>query len=74
MYFEGGDEYDDYDDFGLNSGGGGGGGGGNKNTKKATARVEKQQQDRGGARGSGTIYSNKHTRLREAAMHNKGKR
>eukprot|EP00977_Amphora_coffeiformis_P019175 scaffold6986_cov190-Amphora_coffeaeformis.AAC.3 len=53
-FFEGGDEYDDYDDFAAGNGGGGGGG-----------KTEKRQQNRGGG-GSGTIYSAKHVRQKEA--------
>lgn len=53
-YFEGGHEYDDYDDCGINNQGGGGGG------KKTGTR----RDNRGG--GSGSVYSTKHTRLKEA--------
>jgi hypothetical protein len=61
-FFEGGDEYDDYGDFGVNqakSGGGGGGGGG------TTQKIDKRQEHRGGSGGSGSIYSAKHVRAKE---------
>jgi len=57
-FFEGGDGYEDYDDF-VAVGGGGGGTGNSKN------KTEKRQQNRGGG-GSGTIYSAKHVRQKEA--------
>mmetsp|Transcript_27699 Transcript_27699/g.64177 ORF Transcript_27699/g.64177 Transcript_27699/m.64177 type:complete len:86 (-) Transcript_27699:313-570(-) len=59
-YFEGGDEYDDFDDFQLGQQHGGGGGGGGSRAAKA----EKKKTG-----GSGTVYSAKHTRLREAQHH-----
>lgn len=54
------DEYDTYDDFDLNGGGGGGGGG-----TGGGSRVKKRNETRGGGAGSGSIYSAKHTRMRE---------
>ena len=56
------DDYDGYDDFGLNSSCKSGGGGG--------ARTERSEK-RGGNGGSGTIYSAKHTRLRETRVNGK---
>mmetsp|Transcript_4059 Transcript_4059/g.6099 ORF Transcript_4059/g.6099 Transcript_4059/m.6099 type:complete len:97 (-) Transcript_4059:580-870(-) len=50
------DDYDSYDDFGIQSWGGSGRGG---------ARVQKRTEKRGGSQGSGSVYSSKHTRLRE---------
>lgn len=58
-YFEAGDEYDDYDDFGANQGGGGGGGGGKTN---------KRRENRGG--GTSNVYSSKHTRAKEVQREN----
>ena len=60
-FFEG-DDYDDYDDFEA-GGKSGGGGGANNNSKQ---KMEKRQQERGGGGGSGTIYSAKHIRAKEA--------
>lgn len=51
-FFEG-DDYDDYDDFAAGGNGGGGG------------KVNKRSNERGGG-GSGTIYSAKHIRAKEA--------
>jgi hypothetical protein len=57
VYFEGGDDgYDDYDDFSPSTSGGGGG-----------AQTKRQDQ-RGGSGGSGTIYSAKHVRQKEAQL------
>lgn len=58
--YEGDDEYEDYDDFGLGGGKAGGGGGGGKSQKMA-----RRQDNRGGG-GAGTIYSAKHIRAKEA--------
>jgi hypothetical protein len=52
-----GDEYDEYDDFGAQGSAGGGA------VKQKTA---KRQEQRGGSGGSGTIYSTKHVRAKEA--------
>jgi len=54
------EDYDEYDDF--QAGGGGGGGGRGLGRQKTT----KRQQLRGGGGGSGTIYSAKHVRAKEA--------
>jgi hypothetical protein len=62
VYFEGGDDYDDYDDLSPSTNGSGsGGGGGGSQTK-----VHKRQDERGGSGVSGTIYSAKHVRQKEA--------
>lgn len=62
------DEYDKYDDFGMANSGGGGGGSGTKNQK-----INRRQDNRGGGATSGTIYSTKHVRAKEA-LHDKGKK
>ena len=52
-----GDEYDEYDDFpGQGSAGGGAG----------KHKTDKRHEQRGGSIGSGTIYSAKHVRAKEA--------
>ena len=56
------DNYDSYDDFGLTGAGGGGGGGGSSGGK----RMQKREKRGGSNQGSTSIYSAKHTRLREA--------
>jgi len=53
-------EYDDYDDFDLKGGGGGG------------SRVQKRKENRGGGTGSGSVYSAKHTRIRESRKKGQG--
>eukprot|EP00546_Thalassionema_frauenfeldii_P018689 CAMPEP_0178896280 /NCGR_PEP_ID=MMETSP0786-20121207/1076_1 /TAXON_ID=186022 /ORGANISM="Thalassionema frauenfeldii, Strain CCMP 1798" /LENGTH=101 /DNA_ID=CAMNT_0020566647 /DNA_START=47 /DNA_END=352 /DNA_ORIENTATION=+ len=58
-FYEAQDEYDDYDDFGARTGGGGGGG-------TSMTKTNKRQTNRGGGGGSGSIYSSKHTRMKEA--------
>ena len=58
-FFEG-DEYDDYDDFQA-AGGSGGGAVGNNSSK-----MHKRSNNRGGGGGSGTIYSARHVRAKEA--------
>lgn len=50
-----GDQYDQYDDCPANQAGGGGG-----------KKTDKRRENRGGGGGSGSIYSTKHTRLKEA--------
>lgn len=61
-------EYDDYDDFDLKGGGGGGGGG----CGGGGSRVQKRKENRGGGAGSGSIYSAKHTRIRESRKKGQG--
>ena len=60
------DDYDDYDaygDFGLHSSSTGGGGG---------SRVKNRNEKRGGSQGSGSVYSAKHTRLRDTKRNSSG--
>lgn len=58
-------DYDDYDDdFDINQRGGGGGG----------KKTEKRREARGGGGGSQSIYSTKHTRLKQAQRVGKDKK
>jgi len=54
------DSYECYDDFGLGFSRGGGGG------KNMSRKMSKRQKQRGGSGNSGSIYSNKHIRAKEA--------
>ena len=56
------DDFLDYDDFQAMGGGGGGAG-----SRAAGKKTTKRQNQRGGG-GSGTIYSAKHIRAKEAQM------
>lgn len=55
-FFEAGDGYDDYDDFGANQKG---------NSSSSSDNKTKKRQD-GGSGKSGNIYSAKHVRAKEA--------
>mmetsp|Transcript_41071 Transcript_41071/g.74054 ORF Transcript_41071/g.74054 Transcript_41071/m.74054 type:complete len:89 (+) Transcript_41071:1582-1848(+) len=57
------DGYDAYGDFGLHSSSTGGGGG---------SRVKNRNEKRGGSQGSGSVYSAKHTRLRDTRRNGSG--
>lgn len=57
------DDYDAYGDFGLNLSHKGAGAGGSRGGGRAQKNNEKRG---GGSQGSGTVYSAKHIRLREA--------
>jgi hypothetical protein len=62
MHEDDSEEYDYFDDFGLQGKCGGGSGG---DAGGSTQRLSRRQQNRGGA-GAGTIYSSKHVRAKEA--------
>jgi hypothetical protein len=66
--FSQGDDYEDYDDFGIGQSGGGGGG-----TRTKSQKIQFRQDTRGGGGGSDTIYSAKHVRAKEA-LQLKGKK
>jgi hypothetical protein len=62
FYDDDGDDYNDYDDFGLQFSSSGGGG----TSKAASLKMNKRVKQQGGSNTSGSIYSAKHVRAKEA--------
>ena len=69
-FYDQGDKFDDYDDFGAGDCRVGGGRGGGKSGKQ-----KRREENRGGSDfGDGNIYSAKHIRTRQSLHRNKEKK